>query len=202
MAGSRQKVDGRSSEIRGTARARLVEAAERVVAEHCYHATTVEEVVREAGISRGALYWHYENKHELFLGVLEERFDSHARGLLALITGVGDAVDDDRQVVLLMNELWALAARDDDVRERWVDRRTRLRAKLSQALNERQGAEEVTLAEDLGHFAAAILAMADGLAMDRVTEPETTNPALLGEVLDLLQDGLAFRAQQAASRES
>jgi hypothetical protein len=46
-------------------------------------------------------------------------------------------------------------------------------------------------------MATAILALADGLAMDRVAEPSAVPPELFGELLQLWYDGLARRAEQA-----
>src|SRR5689334_10968603 len=136
MARNPGKVDGRTAAVRGTARARLLEAAEHLLADRGYHATSVDQVVREAGLTKGAFYWNFASKEELFLELLEDRFDSRARGLMAMVATapaedstsgrVGEAIAaliaDHRQVVLLMNEFWALAVRNPDLRGRWVDR--------------------------------------------------------------------------------
>lgn len=54
-------------------RARLVEAAERVMRSKGLARTTVKEIAREAGYSEGALYKHFTSKEELFLAVLADR---------------------------------------------------------------------------------------------------------------------------------
>src|SRR5205823_4228150 len=38
-----------------------------------YHATTVDEIAAEASVSKGAVYWHYKDKRELFLSIMRER---------------------------------------------------------------------------------------------------------------------------------
>lgn len=38
-----------------------------------YHATTMDEIAAEAGVSKGAIYWHYKDKRELFLNIMRER---------------------------------------------------------------------------------------------------------------------------------
>ncbi|MDR5710505.1 MAG: TetR/AcrR family transcriptional regulator [Armatimonadota bacterium] len=53
-------------------RARILEAARRVFARKGYHGTLMEEVAREAGLSKGALYFHFSSKEELFLSLVEE----------------------------------------------------------------------------------------------------------------------------------
>src|SRR3954471_15802841 len=78
------RLDGRRSEVRGTARVQLLDAAERVLAERGYRGASVDAVVAEAGLTKGAFYWNFGSKEELFLGLLEDRFDRRARGLMAL----------------------------------------------------------------------------------------------------------------------
>jgi AcrR family transcriptional regulator len=41
-------------------------------AEKGYHETAAEEIVRRAGMTRGALYHHYEDKKDLFRAVVDE----------------------------------------------------------------------------------------------------------------------------------
>lgn len=52
---------------------RLLQAALTCFAQKGYHATTVDEIATEAGVSKGAVYWHYKDKRELFLSVMRER---------------------------------------------------------------------------------------------------------------------------------
>jgi AcrR family transcriptional regulator len=46
-------------------------AAFACFAAHGYHETRLEDICREAGISRGAFYWHFESKEAVFLEILE-----------------------------------------------------------------------------------------------------------------------------------
>src|SRR3954452_22437581 len=84
-----RRLDGRRSEARGTAQAELLDAAERVLAERGYRGASVDRVVAEAGLTKGAFYWNFASKEELFLGLLEDRFDQRARGVMALTEGGG-----------------------------------------------------------------------------------------------------------------
>jgi len=53
-------------------RAALMGAARPLFAERGYTAVATEEIVRAAGVTRGALYHHFAGKEELFAAVYEE----------------------------------------------------------------------------------------------------------------------------------
>lgn len=59
-------------ERRAATRRALVFAARELFAEGGYHATAAGEVVRRAGLTRGAMYHHFEDKRDLFRAVVEE----------------------------------------------------------------------------------------------------------------------------------
>jgi AcrR family transcriptional regulator len=50
----------------------LLDAARSLFAEKGYHETAAEEIVRRAGLTRGALYHHFEDKKDLFRVVVDE----------------------------------------------------------------------------------------------------------------------------------
>jgi AcrR family transcriptional regulator len=58
----------RSAETRSA----LVGVARELFSRRGYAATSTEEIVRAAGASRGALYYHFRDKEELFRAVYEE----------------------------------------------------------------------------------------------------------------------------------
>jgi AcrR family transcriptional regulator len=53
-------------------RGALVEAARPLFAERGYAAVATEEIVRAAGVTRGALYHHFAGKEDLFAAVYEQ----------------------------------------------------------------------------------------------------------------------------------
>ncbi|WP_405180194.1 TetR/AcrR family transcriptional regulator [Nocardia sp. NBC_01377] len=63
----------RSQEDRSrTTRAALEQAGRRLFAERGFAGTSAEQLVAEAGVTRGALHHHYGDKRGLFLAVLEQ----------------------------------------------------------------------------------------------------------------------------------
>ena len=47
-------------------RDRILDAAEDVFNECGYSNTTLNEIAEAAGVTRGAIYWHFKNKEDLF----------------------------------------------------------------------------------------------------------------------------------------
>jgi len=60
------------AERSGATRGALVAAARGLFAEHGYSGVGTEEIVRTAGVTRGALYHHFPGKRELFEAVYEQ----------------------------------------------------------------------------------------------------------------------------------
>ncbi|WP_049573875.1 TetR/AcrR family transcriptional regulator [Nonomuraea sp. SBT364] len=72
------------AEQRERTRTTLIAVARRLFAGHGYAAVGLAEIVRESGVTKGALYHHFDGKAELFRAVLEEvQQDVAARGAAA-----------------------------------------------------------------------------------------------------------------------
>jgi TetR/AcrR family acrAB operon transcriptional repressor len=57
------------NEAEGT-RSRILDAAERVFSEHGVSRTSLEDIARAAGVTRGAIYWHFKDKSDLFAAMV------------------------------------------------------------------------------------------------------------------------------------
>jgi len=75
--------------VAASQRARLLEAVGRVVAEKGYAAATIEDVVRDAGVSKKTFYEHFSDKLDCFLAAYEAASDE----LLAHVRAAQEGAD-------------------------------------------------------------------------------------------------------------
>ena len=116
---------------RQVTRARILEAAFTVFAAQGYTGATIDAIVQAAGYSKGAFYFHFSSKEEVFLEVLWLRARGEEQNLrtagegaagrpLDLLRGVaaylGPGADDPLWPALLL-EFWSHASRNERVRE-------------------------------------------------------------------------------------
>ena len=53
-------------------RSRILEAAIKLFSNHGYNKASVDDICKEAGISKGAFYHHFKSKQALFLALLDD----------------------------------------------------------------------------------------------------------------------------------
>jgi len=56
-------------------RSRIMTEARKRFARSGFYGTSMDSIVKETGLSKGALYWHFENKAALFKAVLEKELE-------------------------------------------------------------------------------------------------------------------------------
>ena len=71
----------------------LVATATRLFADRGYEGTSIEAVLQETGVSRGALYHHFSSKEALFEAALEEMEATIARDVAAAAGELEDPVE-------------------------------------------------------------------------------------------------------------
>src|SRR5207253_6837664 len=104
-------------------RTQILNAAVRCFARKGYYATTIEDLVTETGLSRGALYLYYPSKEAMYLAIserwgcgLEEAIRarltpdlSPASILQVLIEVIGEHVQAEADAFRILIEAWSLA---------------------------------------------------------------------------------------------
>ena len=91
----------------------LIRVARRLFAKLGYGATATEEIVRQARVTRGALYHHFRDKQDLFLAVLEQE---HTR-LASLAAAAATAERDPWQAMIAGSTAFLDGCRDPAVQQ-------------------------------------------------------------------------------------
>lgn len=63
----------RTKEDAQKTREQLIEAAEVVFYRKGVSRTSLNDIAAEAGVTRGAIYWHFKNKHDVFEAMMERQ---------------------------------------------------------------------------------------------------------------------------------
>jgi AcrR family transcriptional regulator len=166
-------------------RNRIIDAALRAFAEKGFHGTTMQDVVRESGLSVGAIYTYFKSKDDLFVATCDFSQDlglaaladrvAHGRTTIEkLAIAIGfflDAVDGEAggpgMASFLVAE-WAQAERDPDVRAMLVRRREQLGLVGGVLLREGVARGELPAWLDVDGVAQGYIALLDGLLLQRI----------------------------------
>jgi phosphoribosylaminoimidazole-succinocarboxamide synthase len=200
-------------ERRAETRERLLEAAARVFAREGYERASVDEVAREAGFSSGALYSNFEGKEDLFLALLGQTVERVSRRVSEAISErptveerarLGAAewmrfLEREPEQFLLAMEFWAYAVRDPEARRRFAAAYAEPRAATARLIDESARALGVRPTLPAEQLATAVDSLADGLALQRLLDPESVPEGLFGEVLSLLLAGASARDYEPTS---
>ena len=186
---------------RQVTRARLLEAAFSVFAAQGYTGATIDAIVQAAGYSKGAFYFHFSSKEEVFLEVLWSRARSEEQNLrtagegaagrpLDLLRGVaaylGPGGDDPLWPALLL-EFWSHASRNQRVREGVASVARFRRDALLAALQAATGAGVLHPSLRPDQCADLLLAFSDGLTTRAGTgQPDTSATYLPGIIAAVL----------------
>jgi AcrR family transcriptional regulator len=187
-------------------RDRILDAAARVFGDKGYHSSTIADVVRESGLSVGAIYSYFSGKDELIrltcdqiaargLDELAERLapaTTTAERLAIAIRLYVETIDDydgaPGQVTLV--QAWAEADREPGVREMLAGRRERLAGAGQMLLRQGVVSGELPAWLDVEAVTRALLALLDGLMLQRIEAGDAYRPADLERralaIVDLL----------------
>lgn len=181
-------------------RARLLECAARLIVDQGLPSLTLENVAREAGVSKGGLLHHYPGKTALIDGLFEEVvnwFDSlvedaldpgearaarFSKAYLRVIAAIDMSVPEERRLAVLM----LMLSSDPHYCARW---------------NQWVGARLQRHAEtDLTPLARTLRLAADGLWLSDLGGGPDSNPSARRDILAFLEDLDATGAMPAGAR--
>jgi AcrR family transcriptional regulator len=177
---------------RAQTRQRLIEAATEVVAEHGFHAATVDRIAERAGFSVGALYSNFEGKDDLLFAVFDghlawfaqrlEAVSASAEPATAIARWLGALADDSDQFHVFI-EFWAYAVRKPKVRRQFAKRMDQMRADVAATIEHHLSAAgvEPPLSPEL--IALLALAIGRGLALEKLARPGAVPDQAIGALL-------------------
>jgi TetR/AcrR family acrAB operon transcriptional repressor len=81
----RHKKMKRTKEDAALTRQMVLDAALKVFSRKGFSQTTLEAVAREAGLTRGAIYWHFKNKNDMFGAVLDVLYERSRERIMRIL---------------------------------------------------------------------------------------------------------------------
>jgi AcrR family transcriptional regulator len=182
-------------------RRRILHAATKVFLQRGFNGATLDDIAAAAGFSKGAVYSNFDDKDSLFLALVDEEFAWRLDQLRAALEEAPDGADAGAEIAgrsmtqalvahedlhVLFSEFRVHAAKNPSTRRRLAKRRKEIRATLADTVEgyaERAGVELTMPAE---HVATLLLALTNGLALERLGQPEAVPDELFGEVIGQL----------------
>ncbi len=114
-----KKKSDQKSTVDSDSRTRLIDAALRIILQHGIDAVRIDDILTEVGVTKGSLYWHFEDRNALIRAALAE----HIQRLNEVtIAGVSDAItgfDDKDSYLSRVAPYIADPFNADQVQERW-----------------------------------------------------------------------------------
>jgi TetR/AcrR family fatty acid metabolism transcriptional regulator len=109
----------------------ILDAALRVFARLGFDQARMEDIVNEAGLSKGGLYWYFDSKEQIIIGVLERMISGEISVLSELGKASGSVserlenmvhiliadLNEVMEYIPVMYEFYALGMRDEKVRQ-------------------------------------------------------------------------------------
>ena len=194
-------------------RARLMRSAASVAAERGLERASLAAVAEHAGYTKGAVYANFESKEDLFLAMLDARFAERLAELDRILSTEDDPDTQAREAAAgfmaaiaaepewerLFFEFAVHAARHEEFRLELVARYRGMRRRIAELLErraERLGIEPAIPAEQV---ATMTFAMANGIALERMLEPDAVEDWMAPEMMAAFFSGLRAHAAAASA---
>ena len=110
----------------------ILHAAMRVLVQKGYDNSRIDDIVKESGLSKGAIYWYYSSKKIVYLDLVDYWVERYSATLNHIVEGERTATDElkdlfqffisqyesDPVVFKALLEFWSLASRDEDFKNK------------------------------------------------------------------------------------
>jgi AcrR family transcriptional regulator len=184
-------------------REEILAAAQRLFVEQGFHATSVDQIAQAAGYTKGAVYSNFDAKEDLFFAVYEARaqaaiasFGDAPRGsdarafILSMTSDTGTRRGRDDRWLATFFEFWAHVVRRPALRARFAEIHARVQEPFEAALDRVAADHGVELPAGSRPLAVAMMAMSNGLALERLVQPEVVDDQLGVRISELVLDDL------------
>ena len=192
------------AESKQVTRERLLAAAERVLTRRGYHGASLSEIAGEAGYTIGAVYSNFDSKEDLLLALVERESLRIAQRIVAATTDVEDAVEKLRRgadewmaflaeqsaLYTVFIEFWTVSVRNRAIAGRNAELWGRVRSAIGSLITEHVHAAGKALALPAEQVGAAVMALGDGLAIQRLEGSNAIPDELFGELVGRLVPAL------------
>ncbi|MGH8986264.1 MAG: TetR family transcriptional regulator [Acidimicrobiia bacterium] len=190
-------------EKKALTRRRLIDAAATVFAQRGFAAASLDEIAEEAGLTKGAVYSNFWNKEDLVSAVLEDRFDQRLRDVTAEVdfdAGLEEQArtssvafmtrsHEEEWLLLLDLEYLVHAIRNPEFRARHEVRHREALEAMTDVIESTAERSETALPMPAEQFAIVANALALGLSIESMQNPDGVPDELFGAALALMFRG-------------
>jgi AcrR family transcriptional regulator len=192
-------------ELAGDKAARIVEAMRVSVAARGIAGATFDHVAREAGVSRGLLHYYFATKERLLVEVVRRESDVRIEALEEAVGGAEDAegvlaalvrsfeelIGEGQTAVVMFYEMMTLAQRNPEIATELAELGRRTRQHLAAALRAKSDAGVLRLRDDADVLATFLFAVADGITVRKLSEPELDIAPVVGQAVAAVRSVLS-----------
>lgn len=185
----------------------IMEAATSLFAREGYESTGVAEICEQAGVSKGAFYYHFESKEAVFLDLIDTWLNtleitlnevtyqakSVPEGLLEMAGMMQPVFENNQYFMGLFLELWTHTNRNEKVRQATIAPYRRFEETFTRLI--KRGIEEGTLENVEPEIAGQLLlSLSSGFFLQASLENEQGNwGKKLQESIEILLNGMKRR---------
>lgn len=189
---------GKEKELNGEKATRIVAAMRTCVAKYGAAGATFDHVSKEAGVSRGLLHYYFGSKERLLIEVVRRETDRLVEVIQAASSFAGSAEElvnvllaqlenilaNEPELYLLAFELIGEARRHPEIGNEVGEYNRTTRAQFAEIIEQMTEKGAITPRHAPLATASALLAMANGLALEMFQDPDGDHDACVAADID------------------